>query len=88
LSRLSLGQVGAIILSKINWSRALYTDIIEPIGYRAKEHNESYARERAHVTNLLTKQFIDRFCNERGAIDWEQLVEFNCGNYDLDKFLP
>ncbi len=80
-----LKVVGQNFWFLISENQTLYTEIIEPIGYRAKEHNENYARERAHVTNLLTKQFIDRFCNERGAIDWEQLIEFNCGNYDLQE---
>ena len=86
-------SLDALLSSSEDWfliseNKALYADIVEPIGYRAKEHNEHYARERARVTNFLTKQFIERFCDERGAIDWERLVEFNCGNYDFDKFLP
>jgi len=72
----------------ISENRDLYTDIIEPIGYRAKEHNESFAFERSRVVNRFTKEFIDRFCDATGAIDWVRLVEFNSGNYDLDRFLP
>jgi hypothetical protein len=45
-------------------------------------------RGRSRVINLFTKQFIDRFCDATGAIDWINLVEFNSGNYDLDSFLP
>ncbi|MEK7311291.1 MAG: cytosolic protein, partial [Chloroflexota bacterium] len=66
----------------------LYTDIIEPIGYRAKEHNENFMRERSRVINLFTRQFIDEFCDTTGFIDWAKLVEFNSGNYDLDRFMP
>ncbi len=65
----------------------LYTDIIEPIGHRAKEHNESFFIEKSKVTNRFTKQFIDRFCDDNGVINWEKLVEFNSGNFDMDKFL-
>ena len=72
----------------ISENRNLYTDIIEPIGYRAREHNETFMAEKSRVTNLFTKQFIDRFCDESGTIDWLKLVEFNSGNFDLDKFLP
>ena len=39
------------------------------------------------VVNRFTKEFIDRFCDDTGAIDWVKLVGFNSGNYDLDKFL-
>lgn len=72
----------------ISENEDLYTDIIEPIGYRAKEQNEVFFAERSRVVNRFTKQFIDRFCDSSGAIDWISLVEFNSGNYDLDKFLP
>jgi len=66
----------------------LYTDIVEPIGHRAKEHNDAFRTERANVTNRLTKEFIERFCHATGAIDWIRLVEFNSGNFDLNRFLP
>jgi len=69
----------------ISENRDLYTDIIEPIGYRARERNEAFADEKDKVTNRFTKLFIDRFCDASGAIDWVRLVEFNSGNYDVDK---
>ena len=72
----------------ISENRDLYTDIIEPIGYRAKDHNETFMAEKSRVTNRFTKQFIDRFCDADGTIDWVKLVEFNSGNFDLDTFLP
>lgn len=69
----------------ISGDKLLYREIIEPIGYRAKEHNDAYSQQRDALANLLTKQFIDRFCNESGAIDWPKVVDANSGNYDLDK---
>jgi len=83
-----LKVVGQNFWFLISENRDLYTDIIEPIGYKAREHNEIFTREKSRVINLFTKQFIDRFCDSRGVIDWVKLVEFNSGNYDLDKFLP
>jgi len=72
----------------ISENKELYTDIIEPIGYRAKEHNDDFAVEKGRVVNLFTKLFIDTFCDHTGRIEWLKLVEFNSGNYDLDNFLP
>lgn len=72
----------------ISENRDLYTDIIEPVGYRAKEHNDAFMQEKGRVMNRFTKQFVERFCDESGAIDWRRLIEFNSGNFDLDKFLP
>ena len=83
-----LKVVGQNFWYLISENKDLYTDIIEPIGHRAKEHNENFIGERSRVINLFTKQFIDRFCDSTGAIDWVKLVEFNSGNYDLDEFLP
>jgi hypothetical protein len=72
----------------ISENKSLYTNIIEPIGFRAKEYNEAFAIKKAQIINLLSKEFLNGFCDETGAIDWSKLVEFNSGNYDLDQFLP
>ena len=72
----------------VSENKELYTDIIEPIGHRAKEHNERFVRERSKLSNRVTKAFINDYCDESGAIDWLRLVRSTCGNYDLDKFLP
>ena len=83
-----LKVVGQNFWYLISENRDLYTDIIEPIGYRAKEHNDAFYRQKDRVVNRFTKQFLDEFCDSTGSIDWVELVEFNSGNYDLDKFLP
>jgi len=72
----------------ISENMELYTDIIEPIGYKAKEHNEVFLREKSRVVNRFTKAFIDKFCDPSGTINWRLLVNFNSGNYDLDRHLP
>lgn len=82
-----LKVVGQSFWYLISENKHLYTDIIEPIGYRAKERNEAFDAERARVVNRFSRQFIEEFCDSDGAIDWARLVEFNSGNYDLDKFL-
>jgi len=83
-----LKVVGQNFWCLISDNQNLYTDIIEPIGFQAKEHNESFSLERSKVINRFTRQFIEEFCDSSGAIDWIKLVEFNSGNYDLDRFLP
>ena len=82
-----LKVVGQNFWYLISENKGLYTDIIEPIGYRAKQHNDAFVNEKGRVTNLFTKKFIDSFCEPTGEIDWEKLVEWNSGNYDLDKFM-
>ncbi len=60
----------------ISGNDQLYKDIIEPLGYRAKEKNEEFNQEYARIINLFTQEFINEFSNN-GVIDWNKLVEFN-----------
>jgi hypothetical protein len=82
-----LKVVGQNFWYLISQNMDLYTDIIEPIGYRAKEHNDAFDEEKVSIINRFTGQFISRFCDPTGAIDWVKLVEFNSGNFDLDQFI-
>ncbi len=77
-----VGQNFWYMLSK---NKNLYTDIIEPIGYKARTHNEKFLVEKGKIINVFTKAFIDKYCTDSGDIDWVKLVEWNSGNYDLDK---
>lgn len=80
-------MVGQNFWTLISGDKEFYKNIIEPIGYRAKEHNESFLVERANTVNRLTKEFLDTFCDpESGEIRWKDFVAYNSGNYDLDKF--
>ena len=67
----------------ISGEENLYKDIIEPIGYKAKEHNDKFLQGKNEISNLLTVEFITSFCDSTGKIDWKKLVEFNSGNLDL-----
>jgi hypothetical protein len=82
-----LKVVGQNFWYLISEDKDLYTEIIEPIGYRARDHNEAFDLEKSNLANRFTRQFIERFCHPNGAINWTRLVEFNSGNYDLDKFI-
>ena len=61
----------------ISGDSELYRRIIEPIGHRAREHNDKFADEYAKVLNQFTQQFIADFCHSDGAIDWDKLLIFN-----------
>jgi sugar phosphate isomerase/epimerase len=56
----------------------LFVDIVEPLGYEAKERNKQLLAEHARVLNLFTQEFMDDFCVD-GRIDWDKLVRFNSG---------
>ncbi|MDR1161169.1 MAG: cytosolic protein [Tannerellaceae bacterium] len=57
----------------------LYTDIIEPLGYKAKEQNDVFLASYARMINKFTKEFTHDFCDDTGQINWKKLVEFNSG---------
>lgn len=56
---------------------AMYQEIVEPIGYMAKQRNDEFENEYAKVVNRFTGEFLERFCCADGAIDWECVVAFN-----------
>jgi hypothetical protein len=59
----------------------LYTELIAPLGHRAKERNEEFQHEYARIVNMFTIEFSKRFCKE-GAIQWKDLVRFNSSTED------
>jgi len=61
----------------ISGNSDLYTDIIEPLGYKAKEKNEEFVESYSQMINKFTKEFANTFCNDNGKIDWNSLVKFN-----------
>ena len=63
----------------ISGSEDLYTQIIEPLGYKAKERNDDFIKSYSRKLNQFTKEFIQDFCDKNGDINWGKLVEFNSG---------
>jgi hypothetical protein len=65
----------------ISGQENFYKDIVEPIGYKAKEQNQYFNDRKAHLVNRLTREFTNEFCDELGKILWDKIVELNSGNY-------
>src|SRR5262249_18358691 len=47
----------------------LYIDLIEPLGYQAKRHNDRYVGEKSMTINRLVREFANEFCDSSGRID-------------------
>ncbi len=62
----------------ISGNEKLHIDIVEPIGYKAKQKNEEFAENYAQIVNKLTLEFSQKFCDD-GKINWAKLVEYNSG---------
>jgi len=63
----------------ISGNENLYTEIIEPLGHKAKEKNERFQVEYAKVINKFTLEFSKEYCATDGSILWNNLVRFNSG---------
>jgi hypothetical protein len=57
----------------------LFTEIIEPLGHKAKESNDDFNNSYSQMINKFIKEFTIGFCLESGEIDWEKLVRLNSG---------
>ena len=55
----------------------IYIELIAPIGFEAKKHDENYIEERAKLYTRFTLSFINDFCYPSGLIDWDKLIKFN-----------
>ncbi len=60
----------------ISGKEDLYTEIIEPLGHRAKEKNDEFVQAYAQIINQFSFEFMEAFC-VNGMIDWDKLVRFN-----------
>lgn len=60
----------------ISGDAELYTKIIQPFGYKAKEKNEAFLEAYARTINKFTLNFAQKFCNQKGEIEWERIVKF------------
>lgn len=61
----------------ISGNTNLFTEIIEPLGHKAKEKNDEFVKSYSQMINKFTKQFANEFCNDYGDIEWGKLVQFN-----------
>ena len=61
----------------ISGDKNLYTEIIEPLGHKAKERNDEFMKSYARMINKFIHIFSIDFCTDEGDINWEKLVKFN-----------
>lgn len=61
----------------ISGDNDLFTGIIEPLGYKAKEKNEAFLMAYSQTLNKFTREFANMLCEDNGKIDWEKLVRLN-----------
>lgn len=60
------------------------SDVAIILDTHLKTYNASFTEEKSKIANKLSLEFLRTFCNSDGSINWEKLVEWNSGNFDLD----
>lgn len=60
----------------ISNNKELYLEIIEPLGYQAKQRNTDFQNEYDNFINKLTREFLNDYSNEDGSIAWDRLTKF------------
>ncbi len=70
----------------ISDDKNLYVDIIEPLGYKAKEKNDKFNKEYSELINKFTFLFMYHFCDD-GKINWDSLVKYNSSAEEAKKKL-
>ena len=61
----------------ISGNSELFTEIIEPLGHKAKDKNDNFVKSYSQMINKFTREFSNSFCKASGEIDWDKLVRFN-----------
>jgi hypothetical protein len=64
--------------SFISGNDDLYVQIIEPLGHKAKQRNDSFQKLYAQVINKFEREVLKDFIQD-DLIDWPKLVHFNSG---------
>lgn len=60
----------------ISDNQNLYTDIIQPLGYRSKRRNGEFLEAYDNFVNNLVYEFLSKYRNPDGSVAWEQLTRF------------
>ena len=61
----------------ISGEPTLYSDILEPIATDAKRKNEDFKIEYTKMINKLTGEFIKKYCDSNGCINWNKIMILN-----------
>ena len=70
---------GQAFWTLISGDEELYVELIEPLGFEAKRHNEDFEHAYAQTRTKFTSEFINTFCDSDFAVDWNKIVRLNSG---------
>jgi len=63
--------------SLISGEEKMYQEIVEPLGFQARQRCDEFHEAYGRVLTRFTQSFTEGFCTPAGAIDWDRLLELN-----------
>ncbi len=63
----------------ISGDEDFYLDIIKHLDTDSEDRVDNFDDEFAKVINKFTREFSNKYCDEDGAISWDELLKFNSG---------
>ena len=69
--------------TELTGDEEFYIKIINFMGTMPEQYVASYKESYNKAANRLIREFSNSFCKEDGSIDWEKLVEFNSGDWNI-----
>lgn len=67
----------------ISGNDRLYLDIIKPLGYEAKEHDEAFQIEYGKALTVFAREVDHDFFKPDGTANWDKIVQFNAAQVEL-----
>lgn len=61
----------------ISGESLLYQEIIDPLGYEARQRNDEFEETFGRLHTRFTAQFTQDFCRPDASINWDKLVALN-----------
>lgn len=65
---------GQLFWELVSGDPLMYINIIEPLGYKAKDRNDDFQRRYSAIVNKFTQEFSQDFCDQTGQISWDKIV--------------
>jgi len=61
----------------------LYQEIIEPLGFEARQRSDEFEEAFARLHTTFTTTFTRQFCHTDGSVNWSQILQMNSGAKQL-----
>jgi hypothetical protein len=68
--------------------KEFYKLIVEPLAFRASQLNAEFDKNKAQLVDNFVSEFTRDYCDEKGNILWDRIIELNSGNLEKRQKKP